>query len=134
MSPPNRASPSDDDLSSSSKTRSICLLFRALTKFLSHDHDALSSNQGCYVWLECRGRLYSEPGKGRKAIILSGRARATWTLDWSDVSEMGGLAPPIPSISLGKRKRLQTREIPDNGMSHRDIWGLVSDKIGRAHV
>ena len=28
-----------------------------------------------YVWLECRGRLYVEPGKVRKAIILSRRAR-----------------------------------------------------------
>ena len=27
-----------------------------------------------YVWLECRGRLHVEPGKGRKAIILSERA------------------------------------------------------------
>ncbi|VDC00293.1 unnamed protein product [Peniophora sp. CBMAI 1063] len=28
-----------------------------------------------YMWLECRGRLHIEPGKGRKAIILSARQR-----------------------------------------------------------
>jgi PAS domain S-box-containing protein len=30
---------------------------------------------GEFVWAEARGRLFVEPGKGRKAIILSGRAR-----------------------------------------------------------
>jgi PAS domain S-box-containing protein len=43
--------------------RTVDLLFRARTK------------SGEFVWVECRGRLFVEPGKGRKAIILSGRAR-----------------------------------------------------------
>ena len=43
--------------------RTVDLLFRARTKW------------GEFVWVECRGRLFVEPGKGRKAIILSGRAR-----------------------------------------------------------
>ncbi|KIY47885.1 hypothetical protein FISHEDRAFT_44361, partial [Fistulina hepatica ATCC 64428] len=42
--------------------RAVDLLFRARTK------------AGMYVWVECRGRLHIEPGKGRKAIVLSGRA------------------------------------------------------------
>ncbi|KAJ7432836.1 hypothetical protein B0H11DRAFT_2297156 [Mycena galericulata] len=44
--------------------RPVDLVFRALTK------------SGAWVWVECRGRLHVEPGKGRKAIVLVGRARA----------------------------------------------------------
>ncbi|KAF8169881.1 hypothetical protein K438DRAFT_1854850 [Mycena galopus ATCC 62051] len=43
--------------------RTVDLVFRARTK------------QGTWVWVECRGRLHVEPGKGRKAIVLVGRAR-----------------------------------------------------------
>ncbi|KAK7052200.1 white collar protein 1 [Favolaschia claudopus] len=43
--------------------RIVDLVFRARTK------------QGSWVWVECRGRLHIEPGKGRKAIVLIGRAR-----------------------------------------------------------
>jgi hypothetical protein len=45
-----------------------------------------------YVWIECTGRLHVEPGKGRKAVILSGRARSVPTLPWDAVSRHGGLA------------------------------------------
>ena len=44
-----------------------------------------------YVWIECAGRLHVEPGKGRKAVILSGRARSVPTLPWEAVSRHGGL-------------------------------------------
>lgn len=44
-----------------------------------------------YVWLECRGRLHVEPGKGRKAIILSGRARWMPVVRWGTVDKAGGL-------------------------------------------
>ena len=44
-----------------------------------------------HVWLECRGRLHVEPGKGRKAIILSGRARWMPAVGWSSVDKAGGL-------------------------------------------
>lgn len=44
-----------------------------------------------YVWIECTGRLHVEPGKGRKAVILSGRARNVPTLSWGQVSNHGGL-------------------------------------------
>ncbi|KAK2464497.1 hypothetical protein APHAL10511_003476 [Amanita phalloides] len=53
--------------------RTVDLLFRARTK------------GGVYVWVECRGRLFVEPGKGRKAIILSGRAREMPRLGWETV-------------------------------------------------
>ncbi|KAJ7247683.1 hypothetical protein C8J57DRAFT_1240621 [Mycena rebaudengoi] len=43
--------------------RTVDLVFRARTK------------GGRWVWVECRGRLHVEPGKGRKAIVLVGRAR-----------------------------------------------------------
>ncbi|KAJ6557766.1 hypothetical protein B0H19DRAFT_1148539 [Mycena capillaripes] len=43
--------------------RTVDLVFRARTK------------GGSWVWVECRGRLHVEPGKGRKAIVLVGRAR-----------------------------------------------------------
>ncbi|KIK90846.1 hypothetical protein PAXRUDRAFT_831326, partial [Paxillus rubicundulus Ve08.2h10] len=44
-----------------------------------------------YVWLECRGRLHVEPGKGRKAIILSGRARWMPVVRWGDVGKVRSL-------------------------------------------
>nr|WVH01940.1 white collar 1 protein [Naematelia aurantialba] len=44
-----------------------------------------------YVWIECSGRLHVEPGKGRKAVILSGRARHVPTLAWDSVAKNGGL-------------------------------------------
>jgi PAS domain S-box-containing protein len=45
-----------------------------------------------YVWIECSGRLHVEPGKGRKAVILSGRARSVPILQWEAVAQHGGLA------------------------------------------
>ncbi|KAK1924092.1 hypothetical protein DB88DRAFT_489058 [Papiliotrema laurentii] len=44
-----------------------------------------------YVWIECTGRLHVEPGKGRKAVVLSGRALSVPTLSWDHVSRNGGL-------------------------------------------
>lgn len=120
---------SDDATSTTHKSRPICLLFRALTKSPS-TVQAASQNEGHpgqYVWLECRGRLYSEPGKGRKAIMLSGRARAMWSIDWSDVNQLG-IMVTTSTPSLGKRKRASEN---DQGSSkhvqHRqDAWGLLS--------
>jgi hypothetical protein len=45
-----------------------------------------------YVWIECAGRLHVEPGKGRKAVVLSGRARSVPSLPWDAISRHGGLA------------------------------------------
>ena len=44
-----------------------------------------------YVWIECTGRLHVEPGKGRKAVILTGRARSVPTVPWETVIRHGGL-------------------------------------------
>lgn len=44
-----------------------------------------------YVWIECSGRLYVEPGKSRKAVILSGWTRNVSSLQWSQVANNGGL-------------------------------------------
>ena len=64
-----------------------------------------------YVWLECRGRLHVEPGKGRKAIILSGRVRSLPVLDWNTIFR--SLLPPIsaPTTQSG---------------SEREFWALLS--------
>ncbi|KAI6106899.1 PAS domain-containing protein [Pisolithus croceorrhizus] len=48
-----------------------------------------------YIWLECRGRLHVEPGKGRKAIILSGRARWMPTVRWDTIKCVGGVGVGI---------------------------------------
>ncbi|WVQ82107.1 hypothetical protein IAT38_004235 [Cryptococcus sp. DSM 104549] len=48
---------------------------------------------GGYVWVESIGRLVVEAGKGRKAVILSGRIRSSVpTLTWDPVAKHGGLA------------------------------------------
>ncbi|KAG9120996.1 blue light receptor [Ceratobasidium sp. 392] len=44
-----------------------------------------------YVWIESQGRLHVEPGKGRKAIILSGRKKEVPLLQWSSIARAGGL-------------------------------------------
>jgi len=61
-------------------SRNVALVFRIRRK-----HSG-------YVWIECAGRLHVEPGKGRKAVILSGRARSVPTLPWDSISKHGGLA------------------------------------------
>jgi len=72
----------DDPKFYTNKPRPVDLLFRARTK------------GGKYVWVECRGRLHVEPGKGRKAIMLSGRAKEMSNLKWSAVASTGGLSRP----------------------------------------
>ncbi|QKX64423.1 uncharacterized protein TRUGW13939_11597 [Talaromyces rugulosus] len=44
-----------------------------------------------YVWFESHGSLHVEPGKGRKCLILVGRERPVYTLDWPSVLEVGGI-------------------------------------------
>ncbi|OCF41890.1 hypothetical protein I317_04300 [Kwoniella heveanensis CBS 569] len=63
-----------------SSARHVNLVFRIRRK-----------NSG-YIWIESVGRLVVEAGKGRKAVILSGRARSVPTLPWDSVSQYGGLA------------------------------------------
>ena len=76
--------------------RSVDLLFCAKTKV------------GRYVWVECRGRLHVEPGKGKKAIMLRGRSREIMNLKWEDVDSAGGLAIAlrVPSTEGAKNRLL----------------------------
>ncbi|KAG7093470.1 hypothetical protein E1B28_007146 [Marasmius oreades] len=71
------SSPTTDTMAVA-RPRTVDLLFRARTK------------NGRYVWVECRGRLHVEPGKGRKAILLSGRAKEMAALKWEVVKEVSG--------------------------------------------
>ncbi|KAJ8095052.1 hypothetical protein PM082_010270 [Marasmius tenuissimus] len=75
------------------RPRTVDLLFRALTK------------SGRYVWVECRGRLHVEPGKGRKAILLSGRAKEMAGLRWEVVKgASGGVRGVIHGVGTGVGK------------------------------
>jgi len=87
--------------------KTVDLLFRAQSK----------SNG--YVWVECRGRLHVEPGKGRKAIILSGRARNMPRMEWGAVARAGGLMPTARHHETMK---------PDvtSRNNEREFWGMVS--------
>ncbi len=94
--------------------RSVSLLFRAQTK------------TGKFVWMECRGRLHVEPGKGRKAIILSGRARGMMGLSIEDVKGAGGLARGVrfPGSSGAEVKE---PALEDNGrMDEQEVWGMIA--------
>ncbi|KAH9885991.1 hypothetical protein C8Q73DRAFT_288713 [Cubamyces lactineus] len=104
-------------LASGAAPRPVDLLFRMQAK-----------GRG-YVWIECRGRLHVEPGKGRKAIILSGRLRNLPHLDWGPISRAGGLVSPLykplpPPIhnSLDGPQELSNNSPP----SEREFWGMLS--------
>ena len=86
--------------------RSVDLLFRAKTKM------------GRYVWVESRGRLHVEPGKGRKAIVLSGRAREMTNLKWEDVELAGGMAKvlEVENVEGSEKSRLVDQE----------VWGMLA--------
>ena len=103
--------------------RPICLLFRALRKVsISYGNSHSDGAKSKYVWLECRGRLYSEPGKGRKAIILSGRAREMWAVDWNEERTVGPLSYTYSTFSTRKR----IREGKSESTHRRELWGLIS--------
>ncbi|PPQ76424.1 hypothetical protein CVT24_012611 [Panaeolus cyanescens] len=63
-----------------------------------------------YVWIHARGRLLAEPGKGRKAIILTGRVGDMWGVRWRDVFDAGG-------ITKGKRTLVS---VPSGGGGEAD--------------
>ena len=63
--------------------RTVDLLFRA------------RSNSEGYMWVESRGRLHVEPGKGRKAIILNGGVRPMPMIRWGDVVQASGVVPAV---------------------------------------
>ena len=103
----------------SGSPRSVDLLFRAKTKM------------GRYVWVECRGRLHVEPGKGRKAIILSGRAREMMNLKWEHVDAAGGLAMAVTVPSTTNEvEAVQTTDGEDGEKGpwfyqDQEFWGLL---------
>ena len=72
--------PSETGVSTRAVPRPVDAIFRARSK------------AGPYVWVECRGRLHVEPGKGRKAIILSARVKPMAKLLWGSIAKGGGLA------------------------------------------
>ena len=87
--------------------KTVDLLFRAHSKFDG------------YVWVECRGRLHVEPGKGRKAIFLSGRVRPMPIIRWRDIARGGGLAPTVRDVEASRI---------DSGVrdKEREFWGMLS--------
>ena len=76
----------------------------------------IKSKDGAYVWVESRGRLRIESGKGQKAIILSGRVRPMPRLTWGSVSRTGGLAVAPPALN---------GDTTTSG-SPREFWGTVN--------
>ncbi|KAJ3780526.1 photoreceptor A [Lentinula aff. detonsa] len=94
------------------KPRAVNLLFRARTK------------SGQYVWVECRGRLHVEPGKGRKAIMLSGRAKEMSMLPWSAIASAGGISHPqtVAKSVRGEdgNPRLATVDV------YSEFWGTIT--------
>jgi PAS domain S-box-containing protein len=85
-------------MSSLSNTpKTVNLLFRARTK------------RGAYIWVECSGRLHVEPGKGRKAIILSARPRTMPRFNWTSM-------PDAVWPDRGGGRADATRE----------VWGMLS--------
>ena len=102
----------------------------------------IKSKDGAFVWVESRGRLHVESGKGRKAIILSGRVRPMPGLTWGSLSQTGGLAVAPPSGQGGSTSSGNPREFwgsvnPDGtflsvGGSVRDLLGWsVAEVIGQ---
>jgi PAS domain S-box-containing protein len=67
--------PQERFMSISNSPKTVNLLFRARTK------------RGAYIWVECTGRLHVEPGKGRKAIILSARPRTMPRFSWKSTPD-----------------------------------------------
>ena len=97
--------------------RSVDLLFRAKTKM------------GRYVWVECRGRLHVEPGKGRKVIILSGRTREMMNLKWEDVDSAGGLAMTV-RVTTEADTELEGSDGGEGGKGRwcyqdQEFWGML---------
>ncbi|KAF8137193.1 hypothetical protein EV363DRAFT_1316982 [Boletus edulis] len=88
-----------------------------------------------YIWLECRGRLHVEPGKGRKAIILSGRARWMPVVRWGSVDKAGGVGSvryqgdSASHVTAGSRS-CETSSVDPTGASvdPLEFWALLSSQ------
>ncbi|KAF7288189.1 White collar protein 1 [Mycena chlorophos] len=78
--------PTTPTVLSPESVRVVELVFRARTK------------QGTWVWVESRGRLHVEPGKGRKAIVMIGRARGMANVQSSSIG--AGAVPFVPPTQM----------------------------------
>lgn len=96
---------------SSGVPKTVDLLFRMRAK------------SGEYTWIECRGRLHVEPGKGRKAIILSGRVRSMPSLQWGAIARAGGLRPSVYS-SAGTSS--SSVGMSGSVAQEQEFWALLS--------
>ena len=87
-----------------------------------------------YVWVECRGRLHVEPGKGRKAIILSGRARTMPALAWGPVARAGGVVAPVPRVGATSPVVEGEEAAQPTPTVEREFWGLLSPDATFLHA
>lgn len=101
--------PSTESLTTATGPRHVDLLFR------------MPHKSGTVVWVECRGRLHVEPGKGRKAIILSGRVRPMPRLAWGPVDRAGGLLAPVRAEDDDDDSAADERVEVE-----REVWALLS--------
>ncbi|KAI5806313.1 tuber borchii white collar-1 [Geopyxis carbonaria] len=76
---PSDIVPVTRDLKDTSMGTSVNVVFRIRRKFSG------------YTWFESHGCLHTEQGKGRKCIILVGRERPVYMLQWKDVNASGGI-------------------------------------------
>jgi len=76
---PSDIVPVTRELKDSSASQAVDVVFRIRRK-----HSG-------YMWFEGNGSLYTEQGKGRKAIILVGRERPVYALNKRDLAESGGI-------------------------------------------
>jgi PAS domain S-box-containing protein len=44
-----------------------------------------------FVWIDARGKLLVEPGRGKKCVALIGRPRQLYRLPWPDLNAAAGL-------------------------------------------
>ncbi|KAI5996378.1 PAS domain-containing protein [Pisolithus albus] len=84
-----------------------------------------------YVWLECRGRLHVEPGKGRKAIILSGRARWMPIVRWDTIKRVGGVGVGVLGASSSSEPNPQAVTAGQGSKEgspaeHQEFWALLA--------
>ncbi|KAF8237488.1 hypothetical protein L208DRAFT_501375 [Tricholoma matsutake] len=107
--------------------RIVDMLYRARTK------------AGRYVWVESRGRLHVEPGKGRKAIVLSGRAREMGNVSWCAIAESGMCKPAYVNVitveqtgkaDKGKGTEIEIENENENESTvkvvRREFWAMAS--------
>ncbi|RDB30157.1 White collar 1 protein [Hypsizygus marmoreus] len=117
-----RTGDANDETGGGAQVRPVDVLFRARTK------------GGRYVWVECRGRLHVEPGKGRKAIVLSGRAREMARVEWRDVVRgAGGLSPPVVNVVQGRKRKSvgSAMRKEERVVVETEFWAMVTG-VGRS--